>query len=218
MQETRLHILSILKQRGQATVDDIVELLAAQSGKQITAVTVRHHLSVLQEEGYITEPELRHRTTPGRPQNVYTLTDKARTVFPNNYSALLSALLSQLNNQLPDSDVNVILDGVANQMAAQIDLPAINALSAEERLGLVVEFLNSQGYEASWESGEQGYILHTRNCPYHQVAHTSDALCSMDMRLIASLVGTVPRRLTRISQGDDSCAYLIPRPLAEPAE
>jgi predicted ArsR family transcriptional regulator len=217
MQETRRHILDILKLRGQATVDDIVEQLTARSGKQITAVTVRHHLSVLQNEGYITEPELRHRTTPGRPQNVYTLTEKAHGVFPNNYPALLVTLLEQLQQQLPTPGVNVILEGVADQMAAHMNLEGLADLATEQRLSLVVGYLNSQGYDADWEAKDDGYILHTRNCPYHHVAHESDSLCAMDLRLIATLVGSVPRRLARVSQGDESCAYLIPHSVVNAA-
>ena len=81
MQETRQHILEILREIGQATVDDVVRALCERRG-EITAVTVRHHLTRLQEDGLITAPELRHRNTPGRPQHVYKLTEKAQQHFP----------------------------------------------------------------------------------------------------------------------------------------
>jgi predicted ArsR family transcriptional regulator len=207
MQETRRYILDILRERGQATVDEIVEALQRRRGKEITAVTVRHHLARLQQEALITEPELRHRTTPGRPQHLYTLTEKARDVFPNNYQQLVTQLLTQLHQQLSSPQVNVILEGVADNLAAQICIPDV---PQEERLNIIVSYLNQQGYDAYWETNEQGYILHTRNCPYHDVAHKSETLCSMDLRLISTLTGIVPRRLTRVSAGDQTCAYLIP--------
>lgn len=206
MQETRRYILDILKEHNQATVDDIVDLLQTRRGKEITAVTVRHHLGVLQQEGLITEPELRHRSTPGRPQHVYMLTDKAQSVFPNNYQKLVSEILSQIQHQMPENGVNVILEGVADSLASQAYIPD---LPLNERLDAVTHYLNEQGYEAYWEHSDDGYVLHTRNCPYHNLATTTEALCEMDMRLIATLVGSVPRRLSRISQGDPSCAYLI---------
>ena len=92
MQQTRRHILDILKAQGEATVDEIVEALQTRRGKQITAVTVRHHLTRLQEENLITAPQMRHRSTPGRPQHVYSLTQKAVAQFPNNYQQLASGL------------------------------------------------------------------------------------------------------------------------------
>ena len=58
---------------------------------------------------------------------------------------------------------------------------------------------------------EDGYLLHTHNCPYHQLNVNSDSLlCDMDMRLIAMLLGVVPRRVSRVSAGDASCSYLSP--------
>jgi DeoR family transcriptional regulator, suf operon transcriptional repressor len=207
MQETRRFILDILRQEGQATVDRIVESLRSKYNREITAVTVRHHLNVLQQEGMITEPELRHRTTPGRPQHVYTLTDKALQIFPNNYQNLITTLIQQLQTQIPSQNINVIFEGVAEQMAYNIDL---STFDSEVRLNMVVDYLTQLGYDAYWEQGEEGVILHTRNCPYHAVAQHSDTLCSMDLRLISILVGSIPRRMARISNGDSTCAYLLP--------
>lgn len=207
MQETRRHILDILRDRGQATVDEIVEALQARRGKDITAVTVRHHLTRLQQDELITEPELRHRTTPGRPQHVYTLTQKAQSVFPNNYQQLVAGLLAQLNSQFPSPQINVIFEGVADQLASQIFIPDV---SREERLNIIVEYLTQQGYDAFWETTSEGIVIHTRNCPYHDVARGSEALCSMDLRLISVLTGVVPRRISRVSGGDNTCGYLIP--------
>ena len=58
----------------------IVEELQKRRGN-ITAVTVRHHLTRLQEEQLITAPQLRHRSAPGRPQHVYMITEEAKEYF-----------------------------------------------------------------------------------------------------------------------------------------
>jgi predicted ArsR family transcriptional regulator len=207
MQETRRYILDILRVRGQATVDDIVTELQKRRGK-ITAVTVRHHLMRLQEEDLITTPELRRRTTPGRPQHMYSLTQKAQEHFPNNYQRLAATLLDQMSKHLPPEGVNVILEGVALGMAEDAHIPA---LPLPQRLEMVVSFLNDHGYEANWEQGTDGYILHTCNCPYHQInVDTNHSLCDMDMRFVSSLLGIVPRRIASMTAGDATCSYLIP--------
>lgn len=208
MQETRRYILDILRARGQATVDDIVEDLQKRRGK-ITAVTVRHHLTRLQEEELITSPELRRRATPGRPQHMYSLTEKAKDYFPNNYQRLAAKLLDQLQRQLPPEGVNVIMEGVAATMAEEAQIPD---LSLRERLDAVVNYLNDQGYEANWTSTDKGFVLHTGNCPYEQINANMNhhTLCGMDMRLIASLLGVVPRRIASVAEGDQTCSYFIP--------
>jgi predicted ArsR family transcriptional regulator len=69
--------------------------------------------------------------------------------------------------------------------------------------------LNKMGYEAYWEACDGGHVLHTANCPYHKVSGRTDALCEMDMRLIASMLHVVPRVLHRIADGSATCAYMI---------
>lgn len=206
MQETRQLILEILKSRGQATVDEIVADLQSRRGK-ITAVTVRHHLTRLQIEELVTSPQMRHRTSPGRPQHVYALTEKAAAFFPNNYQRLASVLMDVVEQQAGGEGINVIIEGIAAGMAHDACIPQG---PLRERLAAVVEYLNSQGYQASWEDCGEGYVLHTRNCPYHEIARDGSRLCQMDMRLVAALLGVVPRLLSRISEGDESCSYLIP--------
>jgi predicted ArsR family transcriptional regulator len=206
MQETRRYILDILRRQGQATVDEIVDALQRRRGS-ITAVTVRHHLMRLQEDGLIVSPELRRRSSPGRPQYIYALTDKAKELFPNNYQRLAASLFAQLRQQLPPASVNVILEGVADAMAQDAVIPD---LPMDDRLDAVVDYLNENGYEATWERSDAGYLLTTLNCPYHGLHEEDGTLCQMDMRLISSLLGVVPRRVTHVPDGDTACSYLIP--------
>lgn len=207
MQQTRQHILEILKDKGQATVEEIVRALSERIG-DITAVTVRHHLEILRGDGYVAAPEIRRRTTPGRPQHIYTLTDKALDLFPNNYRGFADELLIQLKAQFSHREVNVILEGVADQMVTSAN---ITDAPMPLRLNQVVDYLTEQGYNAHWENTNEGYILHTGNCPYHHLSSEHRELCEMDMRMIHQLLGGVaPRRIKHMASGDESCAYLIP--------
>jgi DeoR family suf operon transcriptional repressor len=217
MQQTRQFILETLRAQGEGTVDEIVQALRGRINHDITAVTIRHHLDILRSEDLVTAPSVRRRRTPGRPQYVFGLTDKGRECFPNNYQNLSAALLSQIKAALPPAQVNVILENVAQELA---DDAAIPDLPLDARLDQVVDYLNKQGYEAAWEVCEQGYLLETRNCPYRHVAGDHQELCNMDIRLISALTGIVPRRVGRLADQDESCAYLIPLPVpvrAEPA-
>ncbi|MGJ3237896.1 MAG: helix-turn-helix transcriptional regulator [Anaerolineae bacterium] len=209
MQETRRQILDILRERGKATVDDIVADLELIRGS-ITSVTVRHHLAKLQEDNMVDAAQMKHRATPGRPQHVYTLTDLGVSFFPNNYPDLATNLISQMRKNLPDTQVNVIIEGVADAMASAADIS--HEVSLRKRLDKVVEYLNCHGYEASWDTHKDGFILKTSNCPYHKVVQKDEdnLLCQMDMRLISQMLGAVPRMIERVSDGDESCTYLIP--------
>jgi predicted ArsR family transcriptional regulator len=209
MQETRRYILDILKTSIEATVDEVVDGLNRRRGGAITPVTVRHHLKILQDEGLVDAGKMRHRTSPGRPQHVYRLTEQGAAYFHTNYQRLAANLLSQIEKTLPSAGVNVILEGVAETMAREA---AITGETMEDRLNAVIIYLTQHGYEGRWETSDQGYLLITHNCPYHHLAHTTDALCQMDMRLIAMMLGVVPRLISRIATGNDDCSYFIPAP------
>lgn len=206
MQETRKLILAILRERGEATVDEIVHDIEVQRGA-ITSVTVRHHLTKLQNDGLIEMLQMRHRSAPGRPQHIYALTEQGSSFFPNNYQHLSETLLRQLEKNFSSEQVNVILEGVADDMAREALIPHG---SMPERLNAVIDFLNEHGYQATWEKHAQGFVLITHNCPYHHLAQENDRLCQIDMRLVAKMLGIIPRLLSRVSAGDEQCAYLIP--------
>jgi predicted ArsR family transcriptional regulator len=207
MQETRQYILDILREKRHATVDEMVDDLEKKRGAAITAVTVRHHLNELLKEQLIQTTDLKHRDSPGRPQHVYVLTDAAHEHFPNNYLILLSNMLGQLTDTLHGSEVNVIFEGIADKMATQAEIPSA---PLSERLEYVVRYLNEHGYNAYWKRSEGGFLLSTSNCPYHHIAEANHILCNMDMRMMSSLLGIVPRLVSRISDGSSYCSYFIP--------
>jgi DeoR family transcriptional regulator, suf operon transcriptional repressor len=206
MQKTRQKILEFLKQHGEATVDDLSQAL-----DDLTAVTVRHHLDVLRSQGMIASPEILHRTSPGRPRYVYTLTDKALALFPKNINTFTSHMLSELKHSLDGEQVNVIFEGIATRMASELE-PGAADEPFEMRLDRVVVHLTEHGYQAHWEHHPDGYVLHTSNCPYSGVVEDHGDLCTLDMRYISQLLGTVPRRINHMVQGDDACSYLVAEP------
>lgn len=203
MQKTRQKIIEYLREHQSATVDELSDML-----DNLTAVTVRHHLDVLQEEGLVDSPRVQHRSTPGRPKYVYQLTDKAHQLFPRNLTALTNSMLDELKQTLPDEQVNVIFEGVADRMASSL-AASPKGESFERRLDRVVDHLSDHGYEATWEKSDGGYLLHTTNCPYHGVADENDGLCGIDMRYISKLLGRVPRRTLHMQEGDATCSYLV---------
>lgn len=212
MQQTRRFILEILRECGEATVDELVGELKKRIQHNITAVTVRHHLDILRSDNLVTAPAVRRSGAPGRPQYVYSLTDKALEQFPNNYQRLIGIIVEQLKNRMPTSEVNVIFEGVADQMIAESTLSqvALESIPFEVRLEHAITYLNDHGYSATYEACDEGFILRTHNCPYHRVSHEHRELCGMDMRLISGLLGVVPRTMQRISDDADTCAYMLP--------
>ncbi len=202
MQATRQRILEILKERHTATVEELAREL------DLTPVTIRHHLDILRSEGLVQAPQVKRRDTPGRPQHVYGLTEAADAYFPKNYAGFTDMMLREMRDKVEPEKMRSILDGVATRMASKApQAPAAETLP--QRVERVVKFLNTQGYDASWEVTEGGYLLHARNCPYHDVARENVEPCVMDASLVTQMSGIAPQRMQWAFSGDNICTYFI---------
>ena len=97
MQSTRQQMLEYLQRSGRATVKELGQLLG------LTATGIRQHLTVLERDGLVDAREERGRV--GRPTLVYSLTEKADSLFPKTYDVLASVLLdlsttAQINDSM----------------------------------------------------------------------------------------------------------------------
>ena len=202
MQVTRERILNILKEHGQTTVDALSEELG------LTAVTVRHHLDILRGEGLIAAPNIRRRKTPGRPQYVYTLADKADSFFPKRYRHLSNLILDEVRAYLSPEELEQMMQDIGKRIASQANMPAKDGF--ENQIIAATKFLNELGYMARWEQRDNGdYLLRVANCPYEEVSHQDQQICTIDMTLLTHLLGVSPERISWSAQGDQDCSYLF---------
>jgi predicted ArsR family transcriptional regulator len=137
---------------------------------------------------------------------VFSLTPQA--FGADNTSALASRLLTEIKASASPQAINVIFEGVANQFAGEAAPPVVGE-TFPDRLDRTVMFLNRHGYVARWEAADDGYLLHTCNCPYDPLATSHPELCTMDMALVTRLLGTTPQRICRVVEGGQTCAYLV---------
>jgi len=201
MQDTRQQILEILKRKGEVTVQELSKELA------LTSVTVRHHLEILRSEGYITDPEVRRSSRPGRPRYIYRLTSTAADLFPTNYSGLANALLDALNNSLTPEKRTELLEVVGQQLASGAgELPR----NHEKRLDQIIAYIKQLGFVARWERDAEGqYHILVCNCPYHYVAQFHPETCKIDEVMLAGLTGAKLIRTEGRASDEAFCNYQL---------
>jgi predicted ArsR family transcriptional regulator len=203
MQSTRQRILEILKEKNEATVEQL------SKGLELTSVTIRHHLDILRGEGLVDAPRVLRRPGPGRPQYTYALTEAAGDYFPKNYHSLVGVLFDEIRAKLTPAELERLMQGLADRLAATAPSTK-NKRRPQEILNTAVRFLNDQGYVARWEKTPDGdYLLHTCNCPYERVAQAHSEVCTMDASFVGQVIGLPSRRLSHMASGDDSCSYVI---------
>ena len=202
MQATRERILNILKERGQATVQELSNTL------DLTTVTIRHHLDTLRREKLVAAPTVRHRKAPGRPQHVYKLTVEASDFFPKRYEPLIELILEEVRSQLSRDDVQAMMARIGTRIAEQVSVPL--GASFEERITIAVDFLDERGYMAHWEKSDTGvYQVHVANCPYEGVAHRFREVCQIDHTLLTEILGPALGNMSQLGEPARHCTYVI---------
>ena len=202
MQATRERILNILKERGEATVQELSGTL------DLTTVTIRHHLDTLQREKLVGAPSVLHRKAPGRPQHVYRLTEEASDFFPKRYEPLIDLILVELRKHLSREKIHDLMARIGQRMAKEVAIPV--GASFEERIVVAAEFMDRRGYMAHWErSNNEQYLIHIANCPYEGVARRHREVCTIDKTLLTELLGPRLAMIKRVGAAPHHCTYII---------
>lgn len=206
MNDTRQQIITYIKEKNQATVDELAAFM------RITPMTVRYHLNVLQRDNFITRSTVRQTTGRGRPQQVYTLTKTADELFPVDYYSLTDYLLDELNVQLGTERVDELFSNIADRLAQEVP-PSRKNQTTEERLDEIKLFLEAKGFVVDWESQEDGYMIHAYSCPYRQIAKSHKQVCLLDKQIISTMLNTTPTRVACLTAGDSHCIYQVSKPI-----
>jgi predicted ArsR family transcriptional regulator len=200
MKSTRERILQTLLNHPRATISDLSEVVG------INAISVRHHLTSLQADGFITAEEERHGV--GRPRLVYFLTDSGLEKFPTNYLKLTNRLLDQLKSSLPAPVVDKLFTSMANEMSQSYANQALN-MSVEEKLNLIKKILADDGFTMEWEKNDNEYQIHEITCPYYQIGQKHPEVCSVDQTMISSILSLPVQKVSCVLRGDNECTFSV---------
>ena len=200
MQATREAILRYLHREGRATVKELGRALG------LTATGIRQHLTVLERDGLVESHEERGRV--GRPALVYTLTDRADSVFPKNYDLLANLLLDEVLAMDGQQHLQALLRRVSARMTEQ-HAERLEGKDLEGRVAEAVQILQEQGCIAEWERQGDEFFIHECTCPYPKVAREHRAVCALEVDFVRRLTGGEAKLVTSLLRGDKSCTYRI---------
>ncbi|WP_299028203.1 ArsR family transcriptional regulator [uncultured Thermanaerothrix sp.] len=200
LKSTRERILQTLLNSPRRTINE----LAQAAG--ISPISVRHHLNALLAEGLVTSEEERHGV--GRPRLVYYLTEAGLERFPTRYVRLTTRLLDQLKGTLSPETISEIFAQIGEEIATNYH-DVVAKMSTEERLEFLREVLAEEGFLVEWEKEGDTYRIREINCPYYYLSQQYPEVCSVDQRLISTLLAYPADKVTCVVQKDQRCVYII---------
>ncbi len=200
---TRQKVLQTLLKKHRCT---IIELAGAVD---INPISVRHHIAKLQAEGLVAAEEERHGV--GRPRQVFFLTESGLEEFPTRYLRLTIRLLEQLKENLPQKMVNQLFSQMAADLVADYANTAKEqGMTIEERLELVNDLLQDEGFDLEWEKKDNQYFIREISCPYLHVGQNHPEVCVIDQTLISTVLDLPTEKVKCILDGDNQCTYVVP--------
>ena len=175
---SRKRIFTTIKKHQLITVSEMCFYL------DLNPANVRHHLSILKDEGLVEETELRRQSGRGRPEYVYSV---SRVFKEEGLEVLLGGILRIWRVDKNEDALNLNIRELARQLAGNAD--EIQYSTITKRLSLCMDHLNKLHYQAQWEASPSGPRIRLRNCPYWKVIEQNPELCRMDSFLIEELLG-----------------------------
>jgi predicted ArsR family transcriptional regulator len=203
MPNARQRILSFITEKKSATVEELSKVF------KVTPANIRHHLSILIEQGSVDIIGFKPAVLRGRPTQIYSATQQ---INQNNLDQLIEVLLSYAENNIGYNDRDQLLKDIASEMVAKFPADTINPT---RRLYSSIRALNRMNYQAHWEAhGEHPRIM-LGHCPYSVLVDQHPEICQMDEFMLQALLDTPVEQIekrTGTAKGLSQCVFFMHRP------
>lgn len=196
-------ILNHLKKNGSMTA----AVLAKDFG--MTSEGMRLHLLKLEEHGFV-QSESRTKGV-GRPTILYSLTALAGKQFPDNHANLTVQLLESVQRLLGSDALQLLLEDKKLKDFQRYEKALENASSLDEKLELLTDIRNSEGYMADWSKiGDEWHFVNN-NCPICKAAVQCNGFCLAEIENFQKLLGEKLhiKRTEHSAGGNRRCTYVI---------
>jgi predicted ArsR family transcriptional regulator len=175
----------------------------------ITPNAVRQHLTNLERDGLVrSEPQ---RAKRGRPALLFSLTERADSVFPKRYGQLASMVLQEVRELGGEPMLDEIFKRLAERHASEIE-PQLEDKDFEARLQKVVAWIGRAGTLAEAQPADEGVRVVIHNCPFRATALKFPQVCTITPHLLTQLLDVPVSQEMSIHRRDPYCSFVVQRP------
>ena len=200
---TRMEVLELLRRKGHASAETIAAEL------RVTPNAIRQHLTNLERDGFVVSiPEKSRR---GRPSLLFSLTERADSVFPKRYGQLATMVLQEVQEMGGPDALDEVFERMATRHAGAISR-SLEGLEFDEKLRRVVAWIGRAGTLAEQTETAEGVKVTIHNCPFRNTALKYPQVCTITPHLISQLLGTAVSQADSIHRHDQYCSFVVARP------
>jgi predicted ArsR family transcriptional regulator len=189
---------ALLRNRDGVSVDWLADEL------EISRTAVRQHLGSLERDGLVARGNT--RSSGGRPEQLYVLSEQGEERFPRQYS-WFSELLLQLLQQTSPGKLDSTLAELGRKTAASL-MPRLGAdKRPAARIPAIAAIMQEIGYDAVAGNDNGEALIEARNCVFHKLAVKCPEVCSFDLALLSECSGQQVEHTSCMVRGGDACRF-----------
>jgi predicted ArsR family transcriptional regulator len=176
---------------------------------RVTPANIRHHLSILSEQGSVKVIGQKAVTFKGRPAQIYSSSQLSDL---NNLDHLADALLCTLMCNSGENERNQLIENITMHMCAEIKTDFTNPT---RRLYSTIHSLNRMNYHAHWEAHIENPHIMLGHCPYRAILDSHPELCQVDASLLEYLLDAPVRQIEKQTinvKGIPQCVFISNQP------
>jgi DeoR family transcriptional regulator, suf operon transcriptional repressor len=195
-------ILIAVKRHGEATADDVAEMLG------VTPSAVRQHLTTLRTGGLIASRQVRGR--PGRPADLYHSTELGESLLAGPTTGDLSV---ELLGHIEDEDPELVPRVFQRRRRRRVEQcrEKLAGKTLDDTVAGLAAILDAEGYMANVDKlPDDSYRLTLHSCAIWAVASRYGLACTTELEFIQEVIpdADVTRVIHKVA-GAYVCAYEI---------
>lgn len=202
MLNARQKILNYILEEQSASVDELSRVF------KVTPANIRHHLSILVEQGSIKIIGKKVKAGKGRPSQIFTASQQSDR---NNLAQLTNTLFSTLLSTTQPGNKDALLHEIARQMVSST---IIDTHNPTRRVYSSIRALNRMSYQAHWEAHIENPRIMFSHCPYLSILDHHPEICQLDTFVLQELLDTPVKQTDRQAvnaRGLPECVFLLTR-------
>ncbi|MDM7851406.1 helix-turn-helix transcriptional regulator [Pseudochrobactrum kiredjianiae] len=204
-QSTAERLLFILKSRGPQTISALAKLIGTG------AENIRQQLHKSVTEGLIESHTTEKQPKAGRPVQLWQLTEKGNSRFPDTHAEITVSLLRHMSS-LDPALTDRIISLREQEMLASYQAEMQNMFALEQRIDCLSRLRSQEGYMSEWSKEKDGsWLLIENHCPICAAATACQNFCRSELNIFQAILGEdcSIERCEHILLGARRCAYRI---------
>lgn len=201
----------ILKTKGPLPLQALADALG------VTTEGARFQLHKLAAEGLVqAATAVKGR---GRPQQIWSLTEKGQSRFPDAHADLTIRLINSIRETLGEAALDAVILTQQHNSVRKYSNELKQYPGLKDKVAALAEIRNHEGYMAECIEDEQGLLLVENHCPVCAAAKACQGFCKAELEAFQTVFGNDVQidRIDHIVTGARRCAYRItPRTIRSP--